>query len=308
MWIGEKIKNWLVDKLIELLIWDKDLPSTPFCDFEQTRFELRPCDVLLVEGRSRISDVIKTITLSRWTHAALYIGRLNDIENHEIRKIVRHYYPGDPDVQLLIEALVGEGTIISPMTKYQYHNLRICRPRGLTPHDSQKIVEHAVKCVGMEYNTRQLLDLARFLFPYGVLPRRWRSSLFEKKVGESTRTICSTMLAEAFAAVQFPVLPFVQSVEGGEFRWFNRNSSLFIPSDFDYSPYFEIIKYPFFGDDLAIYRRLPWDKTGVIYSDERQIQLEMIRNGSGQGNNGKKEPGEPAGEQGVEAGKEEREA
>jgi hypothetical protein len=289
MWIGGKAKNWLVDKLIKLLVWDKDLPSTPFCDFEQTRFEIRPCDVLLVEGRSRISDVIKTITLSRWTHAALYIGRLNDIENQEIRKIVRLNYPGDPDVQLLIEALVGEGIIISPIAKYQYHNLRICRPRNLMPHDSQKIVEYAVKCVGMSYDTRQLLDLARFLFPYGVLPRKWRSSLFEQKVGESTRTICSTMLAEAFASVQFPVLPFVQSLENGKFRWFNRNSSLFIPSDFDYSPYFEIIKYPFFGDDLAIYKRLPWDKTGVIYSHEHQIQLDMKKNDSQEKTNGKKE-------------------
>ena len=36
------------------------------------------------------------------------------------------------------------------------------------------------------------------------------------------------------------------------------------PSDFDHSPYFEIIKYPLLDlDDLAVYRKLPWDRTGV---------------------------------------------
>jgi len=270
-----RCKTWLAEKLIKLLAWDRELPSTPFCDFERTRFEIRPCDILLVEGRSRISDVIKTITLSRWTHAALSIGRLNDIEDLEIRDVVRQYYPGNPDDHLLIEALIESGTVISPLTKYQYHNLRICRPRDLAPQDAQRVVNFAAHYVGKGYNTRQLLDLARFLLPYGIVPKRWRSSLFERKAGDSTRTICSTMLAEAFASVQFPVLPFVQSMNGGKFRWFKRNSSLFIPSDFDYSPYFEIIKYPFLGDDLAIYRRLPWDKTGVIYNDENEIYAEM---------------------------------
>lgn len=274
MEISRKIKDWLSENVVKILIRDREIPRTPFCDFERIRFELRPCDVLLVEGRSRISDVIKTITLSRWTHAALHVGHINNIEDKKTRDHLRHYFPGDPNEHLLIEALAGEGTVVSPLTKYQYHNLRICRPRDLSPRDVQKVIEYAVSCVGMQYNTRQLLDMARFMFPYGVLPRRWRSSLFEQKVGDSTRTICSTMLAEAFASVHFPVLPFVQNVEDGKLRWFKRNSSLFIPSDFDYSPYFNIIKYPFLGDDLALYRRLPWDKTGVIYSHENEINLQ----------------------------------
>ena len=79
------------------------------------------------------------------------------------------------------------------------------------------------------------------------------------------------MLAEAFASVQYPVLPFIQSVEGGKYRWYRRNSSLFVPTDFDYSPYFDVIKYPFFGDDLGIYKKLPWHGTGIAYSNEMEI-------------------------------------
>ena len=42
-----------------------------------------------------------------------------------------------------------------------------------------------------------------------------------------------------------------------------RNPYLYAPKDFDYSPYFEIIKYPLFNPDepLPYYRRLPWAKT-----------------------------------------------
>jgi hypothetical protein len=46
-----------------------------------------------------------------------------------------------------------------------------------------------------------LLDLARFMYPYGLLPRRWRSTLFAHKPGVNTRCICATMLVEAFQGV-----------------------------------------------------------------------------------------------------------
>ena len=40
---------------------------------------------------------------------------------------------------------------------------------------------------------------------------------------------------------------------------------IFTPKDFDYSPYFEIIKYPIYGfDHIAMYKKLPWDKDGIM--------------------------------------------
>ena len=35
---------------------------------------LRPGDVLLVEGESRVSMAIKVLTQSNWSHAALFVG------------------------------------------------------------------------------------------------------------------------------------------------------------------------------------------------------------------------------------------
>ena len=48
-------------------------PFTP-SDPAVLRQSLEPGDVLLVEGNSRISGVIKYLTQSTWSHAALYVG------------------------------------------------------------------------------------------------------------------------------------------------------------------------------------------------------------------------------------------
>ena len=122
--------------------------------------------------------------------------------------------------------------------------------------------------------TAAIFDLARFLFPWFMLPRRWRSSLFTVRPGESTRTVCSTMIAEAFGNIQFPILPLVKREQGGEVRLFMRNPRLCTPSDFDYSPYFEIIKYPFMDvHSYAEHRLLPWSGSGELTEEERQLYV-----------------------------------
>ena len=46
---------------------------------------------------------------------------------------------------------------------------------------------------------------------------------------------------------------------------YRRNPKLCVPSDFDYSPYFEIIKYPFFDFSAqSSYRLLPWSQASPI--------------------------------------------
>lgn len=265
--------KWLGDKMIRWLTEEDEPSGTPPCDFDRLSFEIRPCDVLLVEGRSRVSEVIKTITQSVWTHSALYIGRLADVEDPNVREHISWLYDGDPDDQLIIEPLLGEGTIISPLKKYAKDHLRICRPSGLSPQDAQAVIKHASKHLGHGYDVRQLLDLGRFLLPYSIVPRRWRSSLFEHNAGASTKTVCSTLIAHAFSLVHFPILPVVHKTDEG-LRLYKRNTRLYTPRDFDYSPYFEIIKYPLLGlNDLAVYRQLPWDQDGVVCNAENDCYV-----------------------------------
>lgn len=260
--------RWLYGKATEWLTKQGPPPPSPLCDFSRLGFELRVGDVILVEGRSRVSEVIKIITQSPWSHSALYIGRLYDIRDPDLRAVIEYHYDGDPEDQLIIEALMGQGTIVSSLDSYRQDHLRICRPAGLSPADAEAVIAYAVKHLGWDYDIRQMLDLARFFFPWSFLPRRWRSSLFQHNAGNPTRTVCSTLLAEAFSTVDFPILPFIERAEDGSVRFFKRNPRLFAPRDFDYSPYFSIIKYPFLGiNDVGLYHRLPWID-GDIYNDE----------------------------------------
>lgn len=237
-------------------------------DFDRLRFEVKPCDVVLVEGRSRVSSIIKTITVSNWTHAALYVGRLHDIEDPDTRDLIARHWDGDPGEQLVIEALLGDGTIVTPLSKYRGHHLRICRPAGISRRDAFAVILHAAERLGLNYDIRQVLDLARFMFPWSILPRRWRSSLFVHNAGSPTHNVCSSMIARAFHSVHFPVLPLLAHGADGSVKLYQRNFKLFTPKDFDTSPYFNIIKYPMFAfDELAVYRNLPWDLDGAVCND-----------------------------------------
>lgn len=262
------LKSYTWDKLIDNLTRDHGEVNIGLSNFDRLRYEIRPGDVLLVEGRSRVSGIIKTVTQCCWTHSAFYVGRLHDIEDPAVRAHIKRFYNGDPEEQLIIEAMIGEGTLVDNLRKYRGENLRICRPKGITHQDAQKVINYSIKRLGADYDVRQILDLLRFLFPYSLLPRRWRSSLFQHNAGATTKTVCSTMMAEAFASVHFPILPVLQYDEDHNLKLYRRNTKLITPSDFDYSPYFDVIKYPIFDfDELSVYKQLPWNTEGVIYND-----------------------------------------
>jgi len=88
--------------------------------------------------------------------------------------------------------------------------------------------------------------------------------------GEPTRTICSTLIAEAFGRVQYPILPTIErlSVEEGKVSQFRRREilhirdySLYAPADFDLSPYFDIVK-PSLAQGFN-YKGLAWAPEGA---------------------------------------------
>lgn len=249
----------LKGKFINWLKKEKPIEGLPLSDFDRISYELRLCDVLLIEGRSRISEVIKTITQSPWSHAVLYIGRLHDIESPLTREKVRQNFNGTLEQQLILESQLGEGTTISPLEKYRNMHIRICRPKGLTKRDSQKVIESAVSHLGMKYDIRLNIDIARFLLPWRILPRKWHSTLFARGAGTPTKEICSLNIAEAFRSVNFPILPIMKADKQKGFLLYHRNPRLFTPRDFDYSPFFEIIKYPIIElTDTAIYHKIDW--------------------------------------------------
>lgn len=247
-------------------------PDFPLSDFERLRYEIKPSDIILIEGRTRISGIIKQITQSAWSHAAVYIGRLNDFWDESQKTHIRSFYTGDAREPLVVESVLGKGTVVTPLSFYRRDHLRICRPRGIAPKDAEHVIAYVVSRLGTEYDVRQLFDLARFFLPWGILPRRWRSSLFENKPGPAVKVICSTMIAEAFNSVRFPILPLVRESEGKVLQLVPVHPRLMVPKDFDYSPYFDIIKYPYISIDLeGTYRKLPWGDEGEFTKDREKI-------------------------------------
>lgn len=259
-----KFSEWLIGKIGKWLSKESEPPNTHLTDFESLSYETRPGDVLLIEGRNRVSRIIRQITHSPWSHSALCIGRLNDINDPKLREQILKYYNGPSNTQLIIESLLGKGTVITQLAHYKDFHVRICRPQGLSRNDAQKVIAYAIKHLGHQYNIRQVFDLFRFFFPYGILPRRWRSVLFQHNAMQPTADICSSMIAEAFSSVNFPILPIICRSPEKKLELIQRNPMLYVPSDFDYSPYFSIIKYPFFNlSGHTSYHDLPWKKTEV---------------------------------------------
>jgi hypothetical protein len=246
--------------------------AIPLSDFSRISNEVRLGDVLLIEGRSRISRIIRAVTLSPWTHAVFYMGRIADIEDNELRTAVQTRYPDYDSEQLVIESVLGKGTVLTPLKDYHKEHIRICRPRALTEKDAQQTLVFLLHRLGVDYSIRHILDLARFLFPWGLLPRRWRSSLFNHNADVPTKQICSSLIAEAFNSVKFPILPLIKKLPDGKIEFILRNPRLYTPSDFDYSPYFEVVKYPFIElSEHSVYRELPWNQEGLLSNDEEDL-------------------------------------
>ena len=51
--------KWFRHKLIQWLTHNVKSINKGLCDFERLQNEIKPCDVLLIEGRSRVGEIIK---------------------------------------------------------------------------------------------------------------------------------------------------------------------------------------------------------------------------------------------------------
>jgi hypothetical protein len=206
-------------------------PFTP-SDPVVLRDTLRPGDVLLVEGNNHVAGVIKYLTQSTWSHAALYVGPIGDRTNAN----------GEPLV--LVEAILGEGVIGAPLSKYHRFHTRICRPIELEREDCARVCTYAAERIGFDYDVKNITDMMRYLFPLPV-PQRWRRRMISLGSGHPTRIICSALIAQAFESVRYPILPKITVLESEAMReeiMEIRHSSLYAPRDFDISPYFKVVK------------------------------------------------------------------
>lgn len=219
---------------------------------EQLLTNLQPADVLLVEGNTRVSVAIKYLTQSTWSHAALYVG-------DALPSTTPWQLP-----QVLVEADLKEGVRAVTLAHYAQMHTRICRPVGLSDEDRKRVVDYAIARIGQHYDLKHIVDLARYLLPTAPIPTRFRRRLLALGSGDPTRAICSTLIAQAFQSISYPILPEIQRTWSDNPMqadcyaelYHIRNVSLYTPRDFDISPYFDIIK-PTIKNGFD-YRKLAW--------------------------------------------------
>jgi hypothetical protein len=249
------------------------IPSDP----EALRRRLAPGDVVLVDGDQRVSEVIKYLTQSSWSHSALYVGeellrRAAPPERADL--VARH---GDDARHMIIEALM-EGVVASPISKYAHFNVRVCRPIGLRREDLRRILDEVMAQIGHRYDLQNMVDLARYFFPVSLIPRRLRRRALQFGSGLPTDVICSSLIGRAFQNVGFPILPVVRPAAApperprlrdrllrrtprpypGVFR--RQPPAIITPRDFDLSPYFEIVKIIPIEASHFDYRRIQWEE------------------------------------------------
>jgi hypothetical protein len=244
-----KLLDWIGERVARLL----QKPTSGYEPYAAARPELvamtiRPADVLLVEGpRSKINSAIRYLTQSTWSHSAIYVGLGAGLGERD----------GEPLV--LVEAELGKGVIASPLSKYDTFNTRICRPVGLTAEDRVDVIRFVTERIGYAYDLKNIIDLMRFFLPNPPVPARWRRRMIALGSGEPTRAICSTLIAEAFESVGYPILPEVRRVDDVSRKEILhiRHHSLYAPRDFDISPFFAVVK-PTIETGFD-YKKMQWD-------------------------------------------------
>ena len=197
----QRLKQWIGARILHYL----EVPARRYAPFFAPPIEvlhrfLQPGDILLIEGNTRLSAVIKFLTQSTWSHAALFVG--DSAKQNE----------NSGEQMVLLEANAERGVLLVPLSKYAQFNTRICRPVGLSNNECRTVINYALARVGTQYDIRQIFDLARYLFPYPPVPVFLRRRLLAIGSGDPTKAICSTLIAESFASIHYPILP--ESVDG----------------------------------------------------------------------------------------------
>lgn len=187
---------------------------------DDVKSTLKPGDVVLVEGQSRVSSAIQFITSSNWSHVAVFIGRVGSCSH------------------CLIEIKAVEGCKYTDINYYMHHNLRICRPMFINNSKRRNLIDKLKQKIGSKYDLKNIFDLIRFVYPNPPVPKKLRRHLIGIGAGDPTKAICSSLIAEAFKEINHPILPFKENSESIVLR----HPTYCLPRDFDISPFFKIIK------------------------------------------------------------------
>lgn len=175
-------------------------------------------DVVLVCGNSRISYVVKVLTVSTWSHIVLYVGDRSDLLSEDERREWSDRLGPASLKHLVVDADPVHRIHLRPLDDYAGLMLRHCRAEALHPDDLPVVIKRALDQLGRQYDVRHIMRLLAFYaFPWEYLPETFRRLVTEFTLSDSDR-ICSRVVSEAFLSVGYPIRGFALVRDRGPFH------------------------------------------------------------------------------------------
>ena len=178
-------------------------------------------DVLLTEGNTRVAALIMRVTRSTWSHVSMYVGPLEE----------------GPDPRCIVEADMAAGVRSIRLSELDAVHVRVLRPTGLNEMRRRQLTEWVVSRIGSGYDLAHAWVLGRRLLRLAP-SSRLRPTPSRIHDG-AKRFICCTLLAHAFALVDFPILPAQTRAS----RSAVSDHHTLTPGDFEFASAFEVV-YP----------------------------------------------------------------
>lgn len=180
---------------------------------------LLPGDVLLSDGNTRGAAIVRRITGSPWSHVSMYVGPLEE----------------EPDSRCIVEADVAAGVRAVRLSDLKGLHVRVLRPTGLDDLARRRLADWVTSRIGGDYDLAHAWMLATKLLRL-PLGRRQRPSA--SMAESATRFICSSLLAQAFMLVGYPIVPVLiglRETGAAAHRYVT-------PQDFQSASVFQVVK------------------------------------------------------------------
>ena len=142
--------EWLVSRITRPRL---EYRRYVFNDPEKLKSRIRPGDVVLVDGDQRVSQVVKYLTMSPWSHSAIFVGsrfHAGPAERAETR--------GASVKSRAIDrgGARRPGRRRVPADQVHRLNIRICRPVGLTAAQIKTVLDEVAARMGFRYDRRTI--------------------------------------------------------------------------------------------------------------------------------------------------------
>jgi hypothetical protein len=206
----------LIDRLVLYLAQPvRRYSAAQTADLQSLAAVLQHGDVVLASGCTRAAALVRRFTGSGWAHVAMYVGPLDETA----------------DPRCIVEADIAEGVRAVPLSEFRGQRVLVLRPSALAREDRRRLADWVLARIGHRYDLVHAWALTKTLLRL-PLPLR------VPPVSESaTRFICSSLLAQAFMLVGYPIPPAhvrARDASAPDLRYVT-------PRDFENASGFEVI-------------------------------------------------------------------